>query len=142
MPIRPLLPIIVLLALSGCVTTGLHNSTKVFTDPSGMRPSDWSDPAEMERAWQAALVRIPKSGGGYVSTTTSSKRVISRPRSTCTARFAVKGFGTKESPQPEDASQWSRRDGLRQGALGPGLWPGGDLALVMFQTVAAVACAS
>ena len=69
MPIRPLLPIIVLLALSGCVTTGLHNSTKVFTEPSDMRPSDWSDPAEMERAWQAALVRIPKSGGGYVSTT-------------------------------------------------------------------------
>ena len=70
MPIRPLLPIIiVLLALSGCATTGLHNSTKVFTDPSEMRPTDWSDPAEMERAWQAALVRIPKPGGGYVSTT-------------------------------------------------------------------------
>ena len=69
MPVRTLLPIILLLALSGCVTTGLHNSTKVFTDSSAMRPSDWSDPAEMERAWQAALVRIPKSGGGYVSTT-------------------------------------------------------------------------
>ena len=69
MPIQLLLPIVVLLALSGCVTTGLHNSTKVFTDPSDMRPSDWSDPAEMERAWQAALVRIPKSGGRYVSTT-------------------------------------------------------------------------
>ena len=70
MPVRSLLPIIVLLALSGCVTTGgLHNSTKAFTDPSHMHRSDWSDPAEIDRTWQAALVRIPKSSGGYVSTT-------------------------------------------------------------------------
>ena len=69
MPIKQFLLIIALLALSGCFQAGLHNSTKVFTAPSHMRPSDWSDSAEMERAWQAALVRIPKSGGGYVSTT-------------------------------------------------------------------------
>ena len=72
--IHLLLPFVVLIALSGCVTTGLHNSTKVFTDPSDMRSSDWSDPAEMERAWQAALVRIPKSGGGHVSTTIAELR--------------------------------------------------------------------
>ena len=69
MPIRQFLLIMALLALSGCSQTGLHNSTKVFTSPSDMRSSDWSDPAEMERAWQAALVRIPKSSRGYVSTT-------------------------------------------------------------------------
>ena len=69
MPIQLFTAMVVLLALSGCATTGLHNSTKVFTDPSDMRPSDWSDPTEMERAWQAALVRIPKSGGDYISTT-------------------------------------------------------------------------
>ena len=36
MAVRLLLPIVALWALSGCVTTGLHNSTKVFTDPSDM----------------------------------------------------------------------------------------------------------
>ena len=69
MSAKQFLLIIALLTLSGCIQGGLHNSTKVFTDPSDMRPSDWSDPAEMKRAWQAALVRIPKSSGGYVSTT-------------------------------------------------------------------------
>ena len=69
MTTKNFLPIIALLTLSGCIQSGLHNSTKVFTDPSDMRGSDWSDPAEMERAWQAALVRIPKLGGGYISTT-------------------------------------------------------------------------
>ena len=71
---RQFLPAIALMTLSGCLQSGLHNSTKVFTDPSEMRPSDWSDPAEMERAWQAALVRIPEPGGGYVSTTIAELR--------------------------------------------------------------------
>ena len=69
MSTKQFLLIIALLTLSGCVQGGLHNSTKAFTDSSDMRPSDWSDPAESERAWQAALVRIPKSSGGYVSST-------------------------------------------------------------------------
>ena len=38
---------------------GHHNSTKEFTAPDEMVEGDWSDPAEMERTWQAALVRIP-----------------------------------------------------------------------------------
>ena len=54
---------------SGCAQTGLNNSTKAFTDPAQISPSDWSDPEEMERTWQAALVRVPKPGGGYVATT-------------------------------------------------------------------------
>ena len=69
MSIRPFLLIVALFALSGFAQPGLHNSTKVFTDPSDMRWSDWSDPAEMERTWQAALVRIPKSRGKFFSTT-------------------------------------------------------------------------
>ena len=64
-----------LLVLWGCqsgslgIPHGLHNSTKAFTAAADMRRSDWSDPEEMERAWQAALVRIPEPGGGTVSTT-------------------------------------------------------------------------
>ena len=69
MVIRQFPLIIALLALWGCSQAGLHNNTRVFTATSDVRSSDWSDPAEMERAWQAALVRIPKSSGGYVSTT-------------------------------------------------------------------------
>ena len=51
------------------VPHGLHNGSKAFTASAELRASDWSDPAEMERAWQAALVRIPKAGGGFLSTT-------------------------------------------------------------------------
>ena len=74
-----MLPFVSLLALWGCQQTGslsiphgLHNSSKAFTAAADMRGSDWSDPAEMERAWQAALVRIPKPDGGYVGTTVAN----------------------------------------------------------------------
>lgn len=66
---------VLLLALWGCqvgsggIPHGLYNSSKAFTAAADMRGSDWSDPAEMERAWQAALVRIPKPDGGFLSTT-------------------------------------------------------------------------
>ena len=68
---RLLASLIALSALGGCAGTGggLHNSTKAFTPPLQMKRSDWSDSAEMERAWLAARVRIPKPGGGYVRTT-------------------------------------------------------------------------
>ncbi len=46
---------------------GLSNDTKTFTNPQEMRESDWSDPAEMARSWQAALVRLPRPEGGSVS---------------------------------------------------------------------------
>ena len=63
--------LIALSALTGCAGTGtgLHNSTKAFTPSSEMKRSDWSDPAELEKTWQAARVRIPKPGGSYISTT-------------------------------------------------------------------------
>lgn len=56
-------------ARSLSIPHGLHNGTKALTSPAGMRGSDWSDPAEMERAWQAALVRVPDPDGGFLSTT-------------------------------------------------------------------------
>lgn len=42
--------------------TGLHNSTKKFTEPKDMKPADWTDPAEMRRAWDAAIVYLPGAG--------------------------------------------------------------------------------
>ena len=48
---------------------GLSNDTRTFTDPQDMREADWSDPAEMGRSWQAALVRVPRPDGGSVSVT-------------------------------------------------------------------------
>ena len=63
--------LIAVLAIAGCGSAGggLHNSTKAFTPPSEMTRSDWSDPAELERTWLAARVRIPQADGGYASTT-------------------------------------------------------------------------
>lgn len=69
MMIRRIASVIVALAMTGCAGTGLHNSTKTFTPWHEMRPSDWNDPAELERTWRAALVRIPRPGGGYLKTT-------------------------------------------------------------------------
>ncbi len=47
---------------------GLHNSTKVFVRPDDMHPSDWTDPAEMHRAWSAAIVHVPDDNGNSVET--------------------------------------------------------------------------
>jgi dienelactone hydrolase len=38
---------------------GYGNGTKTFTAPAEMDEADWSDSAEMQRTWDAALVRIP-----------------------------------------------------------------------------------
>ena len=53
-------------------SNGTHNSTRFFTPVSEMSRKDWNDPAEMERAWQAALVRIPNGKNKYISTTIDS----------------------------------------------------------------------
>ena len=68
---RSMASLAALLALTSCVGTGtgLHNSSKIFTPPSEMKRSDWSDAAEMERTWLAARVRIPKPGGAYIRAT-------------------------------------------------------------------------
>lgn len=47
---------------------GLHNDTKTFTDPADMAEADWTDPSEMARTWQAAVIRVPiQSGSKSVS---------------------------------------------------------------------------
>lgn len=51
--------------------TGLHNSTKGFTRPADMNPSDWSNPAEMRRAWDAAIVYVPGNNQTAVESTTT-----------------------------------------------------------------------
>lgn len=44
---------------------GNHN--KKFTPPNKMKSSDWSDPKELERVWNASLVRIPIDNRDYIS---------------------------------------------------------------------------
>ena len=60
---------VVLVGAADYKQTGLNNRTKIFTNSDDMQESDWTDPAELERTWQAALVRIPKLNGGYIKTT-------------------------------------------------------------------------
>ena len=51
----------VILFSSGALANdrGLHNDTKQFTPPEAMTSSDWSNPNEMHRTWQRAVVRVP-----------------------------------------------------------------------------------
>ena len=51
--------------------TGLDNDTKVFTRPEDMNPSDWTNPAEMRRAWDAAIVYVPGNSRTSVESTTT-----------------------------------------------------------------------
>ncbi|WP_152491054.1 dienelactone hydrolase family protein [Roseovarius sp. THAF27] len=48
---------------------GLHNSSKTFTDPDAITQADIVDPQEVERTWQAALVRVPTGLGRSQRTT-------------------------------------------------------------------------
>lgn len=58
---------VIFCSLAGLATAGLaqglNNETKAFVSPSDIRKSDWSDPAEMARSWQAAIVRVPTGKG-------------------------------------------------------------------------------
>ena len=50
--------------------SGLHNNdSRTFTPVHEMTSNDWNDPVELERVWQAALVRIPKPDGKFIATT-------------------------------------------------------------------------
>lgn len=42
---------------------GLGNDSRVFTAHTEMTEADWSDPAEMQRTWEAAIVRVPAGDG-------------------------------------------------------------------------------
>ena len=72
---RPGLHIAVLALLSlltvHAAAEGLHNDTRVFQTPMQMSRADFSDPAELQRTWNAALVRIPAASGASVSMTTA-----------------------------------------------------------------------
>lgn len=62
------------LLLAGCggregEWAGLNHYSRPLTDPADMRSADWSDPAEMERTWLAAPVRVPRPGGTLLSAT-------------------------------------------------------------------------
>ncbi len=42
---------------------GLGNATKSFTPAAEMLESDWKDPAEVQKTWNAAIVRVPTGDG-------------------------------------------------------------------------------
>ncbi len=50
---------------------GLHNDTRQFTDPRDMLPEDWIDPAEIRRAWHAAIVYLPDGDQAFIETSVS-----------------------------------------------------------------------
>ena len=64
-----LLCLMLSLCAGGASGSGSDGSTRTFTPAEEMRSEDWNDPAEMERVWQAALVRIPNPGHGHLETT-------------------------------------------------------------------------
>lgn len=47
----------------------LGNSGKNFTLATKMSKKDWNHPDELERVWQASLVRIPTENGDYIQST-------------------------------------------------------------------------
>ncbi len=69
---------LLLLLFAGMASgSGLNSSTRTFTPAAEMRSEDWNDPRELERVWQAALVRIPDSAHGYVETTAGELHTLS-----------------------------------------------------------------
>lgn len=60
--------VLILATLPQVRADGLNNTTKTFTEPNDISPSDWSDPKELERTWQAALVQIPDGTGRSIKT--------------------------------------------------------------------------
>lgn len=64
-----LLCLALFLFADGISSSGLNSNTRIFTPAVEMRSEDWNDPLEMERVWQAALVRIPNHEHGYIETT-------------------------------------------------------------------------
>ncbi|MCV0425930.1 MAG: dienelactone hydrolase family protein [Roseibium sp.] len=49
---------------------GLHNSSKEFAAPADLSWTDWDDPLELDRTWQAAIVRVPAGKGQSRQVTT------------------------------------------------------------------------
>lgn len=53
---------------------GLHDSSKAFSAPADLSWKDWDDPAELDRTWKAAIVRIPVAPGRSRQGTTDDLR--------------------------------------------------------------------
>ncbi len=63
---------VVVLSVPACSQdNGLHNSSKEFSAPADLSWKDWDDPTELERTWQAAIVRIPTGAGTSKQITTN-----------------------------------------------------------------------
>lgn len=58
--------------ISASTKTGTNNYDRTFTSVDQMSTNDWDNPEELERVWQAALVRIPRAEGMYISSTINS----------------------------------------------------------------------
>ena len=57
--------LILLFPTQTSLATDLCNHNKQFTHPKDMSTNDWSNPDELERTWNAALVRIPTDNGKF-----------------------------------------------------------------------------
>ena len=69
---------LLLFLLAGMASgSGLNASMRTFTPAAEMRSEDWNDPVELERVWQAALVRIPDPKHGYIETTVEELHTLS-----------------------------------------------------------------
>lgn len=73
-----LLPLAFLsIATQPAMADGLHNSTKEFTSPDKMSEKDWANPDEIQRTWDAALVRIPLGSAKVIETSMNQLNDVS-----------------------------------------------------------------
>ncbi len=69
-----LLVVLFFLGASACAQSSSSykqygNGGKEFTHAEKMSSKDWGNPDELERVWQASLVRIPSEKDGYIQST-------------------------------------------------------------------------
>ena len=63
--------IALILVVAGACAAGTNNYDRTFTPAHEMKAGDWSDPAEIRRTWDQAIVCIPDKGRGVYETTMS-----------------------------------------------------------------------
>ena len=63
---KVILPVFYCLLPQTLPATDFGNHNKQFTPAHKMSSSDWSNPQELDRVWNASLVRIPKENGRYL----------------------------------------------------------------------------
>ncbi len=68
------------LICSSAFAEGFHNRSRQFTNPQEMSQSDWSDPSEIKRTWNAALVRIPDAHSGLIKFSMHKMEEINIPQ--------------------------------------------------------------